>query len=200
MARAALVLAAGMARRMSGPNKMLLSFRGKPTRVFAWLGLPKLKPGEKAPAMVLTTLLVTGRDGDAVAEAAGSCARLERVHNPASEHGLATSLHVGVAALEGAEEIAVLLGDMPLVEAALIDLLFSRWRAGSYALVPTHEGAMGNPVILGAEAARDCLALRGDGGARKLIEARMSEVILAEAGTPAIFADVDSCADLARYS
>lgn len=30
-----------------------LSFRGKPTRVFAWLGLPKLKPGEKAPAMVL---------------------------------------------------------------------------------------------------------------------------------------------------
>ena len=28
-------------------------FQGKPTRVFAWLGLPKLKPGEKAPAMVL---------------------------------------------------------------------------------------------------------------------------------------------------
>jgi dienelactone hydrolase len=27
--------------------------RGKPTRVFAWLGMPKLKPGEKAPAMVL---------------------------------------------------------------------------------------------------------------------------------------------------
>ena len=192
MARAALVLAAGMARRMSGPNKMLLSFHGKP--LVRWA--VEAACGSSAERVVL----VTGRDGDAVAEAAGSCARLERVHNPASEHGLATSLHVGVAALEGAEEIAVLLGDMPLVEAALIDLLFSRWRAGAYAVVPTHEGAMGNPVILGAEAARDCLALRGDGGARKLIEARMSEVILAEAGTPAIFADVDSCADLARYS
>ncbi len=30
-----------------------LPFQGKPTRVFAWLGLPKLNPGEKAPGMVL---------------------------------------------------------------------------------------------------------------------------------------------------
>lgn len=30
-----------------------LPFRGKPTRVFAWLGIPELKDGEKAPAMVL---------------------------------------------------------------------------------------------------------------------------------------------------
>jgi dienelactone hydrolase len=30
-----------------------LPFRGKPTRVFAWLGLPEVKPGEKIPAMVL---------------------------------------------------------------------------------------------------------------------------------------------------
>lgn len=30
-----------------------LPFRGKPTQVFAWLGVPKVKPGEKVPAMVL---------------------------------------------------------------------------------------------------------------------------------------------------
>jgi dienelactone hydrolase len=30
-----------------------LPFRGKPTRVFAWLGLPPLQAGQKAPAMVL---------------------------------------------------------------------------------------------------------------------------------------------------
>ena len=28
-------------------------FRGKPTRVFAWLGVPKVEPGQKVPAMVL---------------------------------------------------------------------------------------------------------------------------------------------------
>lgn len=30
-----------------------LPFRGKPTRVFAWLGTPRVKAGEKVPAMVL---------------------------------------------------------------------------------------------------------------------------------------------------
>lgn len=30
-----------------------LTFHGKPTRVFAWLGVPKVQPGEKVPAMVL---------------------------------------------------------------------------------------------------------------------------------------------------
>ena len=30
-----------------------LPFRGKPTRVFAWLGIPKLENGQKVPAMVL---------------------------------------------------------------------------------------------------------------------------------------------------
>ena len=30
-----------------------LPFRGTPTRVFAWLGIPEVKPGEKVPAMVL---------------------------------------------------------------------------------------------------------------------------------------------------
>jgi dienelactone hydrolase len=30
-----------------------LPWKGKPTRVFAWIGAPKLQPGEKAPAIVL---------------------------------------------------------------------------------------------------------------------------------------------------
>lgn len=30
-----------------------LAFRNQPTRVFAWLGIPKVAPGEKVPAMVL---------------------------------------------------------------------------------------------------------------------------------------------------
>lgn len=28
-------------------------YRGKPTRVFAWLGVPRLAPGEKAPGIIL---------------------------------------------------------------------------------------------------------------------------------------------------
>ena len=41
-----------------------LPWKGKPTRVFAWLGVPEHKPGEKVPAMVL----VHGGGGTAFAE------------------------------------------------------------------------------------------------------------------------------------
>ena len=30
-----------------------LPWKGKPTRVFAWVGVPKLEPGKKAPGIVL---------------------------------------------------------------------------------------------------------------------------------------------------
>ncbi len=94
----------------------------------------------------------------------------------------------------------MLLGDMPLVDAALVDLLFSGWREDAYALAPKHEGTIGNPVILSAAAARDCMTLEGDSGARKLINARANEVIYVEVSNAAIFADVDSRPDLARLS
>ncbi|MBC7288716.1 MAG: acetylxylan esterase [Armatimonadetes bacterium] len=41
-----------------------LPFRGKPTQVFAWLGLPRVRPGERVPGMVL----VHGGGGTAFAE------------------------------------------------------------------------------------------------------------------------------------
>ncbi|MEI7732050.1 MAG: acetylxylan esterase [Verrucomicrobiota bacterium] len=41
-----------------------LPFEGKPTRVFAWLGMPKVKPGQKVPGMVL----IHGGGGTAFAE------------------------------------------------------------------------------------------------------------------------------------
>ncbi|WZP00914.1 acetylxylan esterase [Isosphaeraceae bacterium EP7] len=41
-----------------------MPWKGKPTRVFAWVGMPKLAPGEKAPGIVL----VHGGGGTAFAE------------------------------------------------------------------------------------------------------------------------------------
>jgi molybdenum cofactor cytidylyltransferase len=191
MKRAALVLAAGMGRRMSGPNKMLLPFRDKP--MVRWAA------DAASTSSADRVVLVTGRDGDAVWQAAAS-ARIERVHNSTPERGLASSLQIGLAALSETDAIAVLLGDMPLVDSALLDKLFSHWRDGAYALAPAHEGTIGNPVILSAEAARDCMTLDGDSGARKLINARISDVVCVEVSNAAIFADVDSAPDFARFS
>lgn len=182
---AAVVLAAGLARRMDGPNKLLRGHGGKPLVRHA----VEAACGSRAERVVL----VTGRDGDAVAEAAGAHAKLARTHNANAAAGLASSLRLGLTAAD-ADVVAVLLGDMPEIDAPLIDQLFGAWREDAYALAPMFEGELGNPVLLSRAACADCAALQGDRGARKLIEAHPG-LIRAPVETRAIFTDFDTPSD-----
>lgn len=190
MTFAAIVLAAGLARRMGGPNKLLMAHGGKALVAYA----VEAAGASRAARVVL----VTGRDGDDVAQAAGAHNKLSRVHNTRPEDGLASSLKLGLAQIGDADAVAILLGDMPGVDAALLDLLFDAWRDDAYALVPVLENEIGNPVLLGREATADCAALTGDRGARKLIEAHAERVLRVPVSTRAIFADFDSPEDFER--
>jgi molybdenum cofactor cytidylyltransferase len=60
----------------------------------------------------------------------------------------------------------VLLGDMPLIKASLIDTLVSAWRAMGEpaALVPTVNGQRGNPVVLSRDLEGLIEGLSGDAG------------------------------------
>lgn len=190
MSFAAIVLAAGLSRRMGGPNKLLMAHRGKP--LIAWA------VAAACASRAQRVVLVTGRDGDAVALAAGQHAKLVRAHNLRPTDGLSASLKLGLAQTGEADAVAVLLGDMPGVEATLLDLLFEAWRADAYAAVPVFQGEAGNPVILGRAAMADCAALEGDRGARKLIDAHAAKVLRVPVSTRAILADFDAPADFGR--
>lgn len=184
----AVVLAAGLARRMQGPNKLLLDLRGRPLVRYAI----DAALASKAERVVL----VTGRDGDAVAAAAPAHAKLARVHNDTPETGLARSLQLGLAALPDADAVAIVLGDMPNITPAIIDALLTAWTPAHYAAVPEHAGEIGNPVVLSRAAIADCAQLAGDRGARKLIEAHANEIARVPFETRAIFADIDEPNDL----
>jgi len=164
----AVVLAAGLARRMQGPNKLLLDLRGRPLVAHAI--------DAALASRVERVVLVTGRDGDAVFAAAPAHAKLIRTHNDTPETGLARSLQLGLAALGDADAAAVLLGDMPDIAPQIIEALFAAWQPALYAAVPEHAGEIGNPVVLSRRAIADCATLTGDRGARKLIEAHANEI------------------------
>ncbi len=181
----AIILAAGMGARMGGPNKLLLPFRGRP--LIAWAA-------EAARAsQAARAIIVTGRDGDEVAAAAGE--GFTRVHNSDFEAGLASSLRLGLEAAKDADAALILLGDMPRVTAALIDTLIEAWPPNAYALAPEKNGALGNPVILSRAAMADCATLSGDRGARALIEKHPALARIA-IDDDAIFKDVDTPGDL----
>jgi molybdenum cofactor cytidylyltransferase len=94
------------------------------------------------------------------------------VHNPKFADGLGTSLKAGVAAVPAqADGVIVCLGDMPQVDAALIDRLIGALDPdkGALVVVPTTDGKRGNPVVWSRRFFADLTAVEGDVGARYLI-------------------------------
>lgn len=188
---AALVLAAGSARRFGG-GKLLASWRGTPLLHGALAAAKASRAG--------LVVVVTGAD----AEAVGACARrfdqsLSLVHAPEHAEGMAASLRAGLAALPPGVGIAlVFLGDMPRVPHMVLEPLVQAVRCGAPAAAPVFEGRRGNPVALSRSLFAAAMALRGDTGARGLLEGLGDRLALVEAPDDGVLFDVDQPADLGR--
>jgi molybdenum cofactor cytidylyltransferase len=178
----AIVLAAGLSRRMGGP-KLAMEMNGVPilARTLAAVedaGLP--------------LRLVVGGHADAVRAVAPG---VPLVHAPAFARGLAESLKAGLAAAPASWSAAlVVLADMPFVQPATLRTLAAALAAGAPAVVPVQAGARGNPAGFARAAWPALLQLSGDQGARRLLDSLgAAEVPVDDAG---IHRDIDRPADL----
>jgi molybdenum cofactor cytidylyltransferase len=183
---AAVVLAAGRSSRMGGPNKLLAEIGGKP--------LVRIVVDAVLASRARPVIVVTGHQRDKV-EAALAGLPVKFVHNPHFADGLGTSLKAGIAALPAeADGAIVCLGDMPQVDAALIDRLIGAFDPdhGALVVLPTIDGERGNPVVWSRRFFPDLMAVEGDVGARYLI-GRYTEAVaeVPLTGTAAL-TDVDT--------
>jgi molybdenum cofactor cytidylyltransferase len=90
----------------------------------------------------------------------------------------------------------VALGDMPYVEISTLRSLADALAAGAGIAAPVTDGRRGNPVGFGAVHLDALLALRGDEGARRLLQTcPVTEVPVHD---PGIFRDIDTPGDLTR--
>ena len=183
---AGLVLAAGRSSRMGGQNKLLAEIRGRPlVRIAAEAVL-----GSKARPV----FVVTGHQRERV-EAALAGLPVEFVHNPKFADGLGGSLGTGIAALpEQADGVIVCLGDMPQVDAGMIDRLVDALAPDKGALiaVPTIAGQRGNPVVWSRRFFPELMGVEGDIGARHLIGRYSEAVIEVPLSGTAALTDVDT--------
>jgi molybdenum cofactor cytidylyltransferase len=167
---AAIILAAGTASRFRAeadanvPTKMVALHDGRAlVRRVAEAAL-----GSRARPIVV----VTGHAREAVV-AALTGLDLPHAYNPDYATGLASSLRTGIAALpETCDGAVILLGDMPMIEAGLIDTLIDAFATHpeARAVAPLYEGARGNPALVARKMFGEIARLTGDQGARKLFE------------------------------
>ena len=162
MSIAGLVLAAGASRRYGAP-KLAEAIAGEPlvrrvVRSVSSAGLP--------------AVVVTGPEAESVRKALEGL-EVAFVDNPDAAEGMASSIRSGVTALGAAVEAVVILpGDQPSTPADLIRELCRVYRdTGAPAVAPVYRGVQGPPVLFSRALFSELTALRGDRGARVVLEA-----------------------------
>jgi molybdenum cofactor cytidylyltransferase len=167
---AAIILAAGRSTRMGGPNKLLAELGGKT--------LVRIVTEQALASKAKGVIVVTGHQAEQVEKALHGL-NVKFVRNPDFAQGLAGSVKAGVAAVPGDADGAVIcLGDMPLIDAHLIDRLIEAFAPdrGNLIAVPVSDNRRGNPVLWSRRFFNELMTLDGDIGARHLI-ARHSEAV-----------------------
>ena len=183
---AAVVLAAGRSTRMGAVNKMLAVIDGKP--------LVRIAAEQAVASRAKPVIVVTGHEREKV-ETALSGLPVRVLHNPDFAEGLGTSLKAGIAAVpDEADAAIVCLGDMPQVDAALINKLVSAFdpERGALVIVPSIDGRRGNPVVWSRRFFDDLMSIQGDIGARHLIGTYAEAVVEVPVVGEAALTDVDT--------
>jgi molybdenum cofactor cytidylyltransferase len=163
-----IVLGAGSSSRLGRPKQTLPL---GDTTVLGWV-----MRDVEASSLERVVLVVGGAAEDALARL--NLRRASVAHNDVYGTGCASSLLAGLDAAGPCEAIMLLLGDMPGVDASVIDAVrvaFERERP--WGAVTSYRNGLGHPFTFAAEAFPALRALHGDKAVWKLLEREPRRVL-----------------------
>lgn len=160
-----IVLAAGLSSRYHGGHKLLARFGGQPLIAHV---VAQLRPATR-PVIVVTGYRAA-RVRSCLQQRFGGAAKLRFVHNRGYRNGMAGSLRQGVRGLpNGVSKAFLCLGDMPGVDARLLQRLEAAWRPGLDYVRPVCRRRPGHPVLVSVRLFAAFASLAGDQGAKAVL-------------------------------
>jgi molybdenum cofactor cytidylyltransferase len=184
---AAVVLAAGMSRRMGTPKQLLRM--GDETILERTL---KNVRGSNVSEIIL----VLGHAADDVQKTIAAQG-LKVVINPDYEQGMGTSLHSGLAAVgANAKAAIIVLADQPWISSDTFNRLIEcHQECMPQIIVPLYKGFRGNPVLLDRSVFEEVKGLNGDVGCRAIFGDHTGEIRKLPVDDVGILLDIDSRSD-----
>jgi molybdenum cofactor cytidylyltransferase len=191
---AGIVLAAGLSSRFGRP-KQLLELGGKP--LLQWTLDACLD------SKIDCIYLVLGYKSQEIMETLSKKIRhphLKVIVNRNYRKGQSTSLQAGVAEVSDAFPSAMfILGDQPLIDVASINLLLEKyWASEKNICVPLFQKKRGNPTIFSRKFYDEIISIKGDIGARRIIEENPDQVLGIEVKRSSFFHDINTQKDLEK--
>ncbi|MEL7012534.1 MAG: nucleotidyltransferase family protein [Pseudomonadota bacterium] len=188
----AIVLAAGMSRRMGDDNKLLLPVGGEP------MIMRTLRAYQDFCKEIV---VVAGYEAEKIAASIRHL-DLKLAHNPDFAEGQARSVATGLRAAKGAAHVMVGLADQPTLTHDHLNTLFRRHMdAGGQIITVPHNGtARGNPIIIPGDMIDKMLEDQQNPGCHTFTRERPDLVNMTPLTDAAYFHDVDTPQDYAALS
>ena len=180
----AVVLAAGMSRRMGTPKQLL--------RIGGETILAHTLKNVRSSA-VSEIVLVLGFAAESV-EKEISIERLKLVHNHNYQQGMGTSLRTGLTAVDAKASAAlIVLADQPFVRPETINKLIAcHQESKPQIIIPMYRGFRGNPVLLDRSVFSELKELSGDVGCRAIFGSHAENICKLAVDDVGILLDIDS--------
>lgn len=193
---AGIILAAGESIRFGKP-KQLLRLNNK--YLIEWVLDAAL--GSRLKQIIL----VLGYEHQKILQALGRKAqhpRLQVVVNHQYKQGQSVSLQTGVLKIRDIfPSIMFLLGDQPMLKSETIDFLLDQfWSSDKDICVPAHRGKRRNPAIFSQRFYQQLLQIKGDIGARNIIQSFPDHVLQVDIDNPLFFFDIDTPDDFNKLT
>lgn len=190
----AVVLAAGLSRRMGSVNKLLQNVEGEPMLRQVTRHLLASRCDRVA--------VIVGYEADLVRDALTGLS-VDFVQNPDFHEGMAASVRAAADAARQGEAILICLGDMPYVSTEIVNAIVDAYRATASeeevaAFQPLFEGRSGNPVLWAPHTVSLLKDLEGDEGARGILKRLGNAVRPVPVQHDGIFLDIDTPEMLAQ--
>ncbi|HLJ88578.1 MAG TPA: NTP transferase domain-containing protein [Candidatus Angelobacter sp.] len=184
----AVILAAGMSRRMGIPKQLLrLGEKSLLEHVLA-----NVRASHAAEIV-----LVLGFEADSIQRQL-VLEGVRMVVNPNFEQGMGGSLRLGLSAVSPLSEAAlIVLADQPLVLPETFDRLIEHHqRLKPQIVLPTYKGFRGNPVLLDRSVFPELMSLSGDVGCRAIFGSHQEGILKVPVDDAGILLDIDTLDDL----
>ena len=165
----AILLVAGQSKRMNGENKLIKKIQG--------ISLIKHSVKNILFSSVDELIVVLGYQKEIIEKLIDKNEKIKFVFNKDFESGMASSIKAGLNNLsEKTEAFFVCLGDMPMVSYDIYNQLIKS-KDNKKIIVPTYKGQQGNPVLFDNSMKEKVLDIKGDVGAKKILELNKDKIL-----------------------
>jgi molybdenum cofactor cytidylyltransferase len=120
-------------------------------------------------------------------------------HQQEMGDSLAAAVHFAVSLYPQTAGVVIALADMPAISPCTIAAVAGRIAAGAGIVVPVFQGKRGHPVGFSVSFVEQLLSLKGDQGARVLLEKYSSALVFHECDDAGILLDIDTPLDLEQF-